>query len=121
MYSFHRDPEVYITGAHHALNECNNIESARRYIAVGKQFHDDIKKLHVKEFWIEIQNLKKTGDNSIQTALKKYGSIIQKFKYDIHIHIDLVDTIFNEKIKMSQLHCIIIRYTRQVLKLNLNY
>ncbi|XP_027852678.2 U3 small nucleolar RNA-associated protein 6 homolog [Aphis gossypii] len=109
MDTFHSDPEVYITGAHHALNECNDIESARRYIAIGIKFHDDFKKLYVEEFWIEIQNLNKTGDISIQTALKKYNSIIQQFKNDIHIHIDLVDTIFNEKIKMSQLHCIIIR------------
>lgn len=118
MDTFHSDPEVYITGAHHALNECNDIESARRYIAIGIKFHDDFKKLYVEEFWIEIQNLNKTGDISIQTALKKYNSIIQQFKNDIHIHIDLVDIIFNEKIKMSQLHNIIIRYTRQVLKLN---
>ncbi|CAH1731543.1 unnamed protein product [Aphis gossypii] len=109
MDSFHSDPEVYITGAHHALNECNDIESARRYISIGIKFHDDFKKLYVEEFWVEIQNLNKTGDISIQTALKKYNSIIQQFKNDIHIHIDLVDTIFNEKIKMSQLHCIIIR------------
>lgn len=118
MDSFHSDPDMYITGAHHAFNDCNDIESARRYISIGIKFHEDFKKLYVEEFWIEVKNLNQTGDTSLQTALKKYNYIIQHFKDDINLHFDLVDIVLDEHIKMTQLQCTVIRY-KQIIKLNL--
>jgi len=110
MDSSHSDPEIYITGAHHAFNDCNDIESARRYISIGMKFHGDFKKLHVEDFWIEIKHLNQTGGSSLQTALKKYSRIIQHFKDDINLHFDLVDIALDDHIKMTQLQSIVIRY-----------
>jgi len=116
MDSFHSDPEIYITGAHHAFKNCNDIESARRYISNGIKFHDNFKKLYIEDFWIEVQNLDQTGETSLQTALNKYNHIIQTFKDDINFHIDLVDKALEEPIKITQLQCTVIRYNRQILK-----
>jgi len=106
-------------GANHALNECNDIESARRYISFGLRFHEEYKKLYIEDFWIEVQYLNRTGEISFQKTLKKYRYIIQNFKDDVHIHIDLVDKALNPQIKMSQLQSVLVRYIRQILKLKI--
>lgn len=110
MDSFHTDPEIYITGAHHAFNDCNDIESARQYISTGIQFHEDFKKLYLEDFWIEVKYLNQTGGTSLQAVLDKYNHIIQHFNNDVDFHFDLVDTALDEHIKITQLQCIIIRY-----------
>ncbi|XP_003247432.1 uncharacterized protein LOC100569611 [Acyrthosiphon pisum] len=109
MDSFHSDPEIYITGAHHAFDDFNDIESARRYFSFGIKFHEDFKKLYIEDFWIEVKNLNQTGDTSLQAALTKYNYIIQHFKDDIGLHFDLADTVLDEHIKMTQLQSIVIR------------
>ncbi|XP_060869408.1 U3 small nucleolar RNA-associated protein 6 homolog [Metopolophium dirhodum] len=109
MDSFHSDSEIYITGAHHAFTDCNDIESARRYISFGIKFHEDLKKLYVEDFWIEVKNLNQTGDTSLLATLTKYNNIIQHFEGDFDLHFDLVDTALDEHIKMTQLQSIVIR------------
>jgi len=109
MDSFHSDVEIYITGAHHAFDDCNDVESARRYISFGIKFHEDLKKLYVEDFWIEVKNLNQTGDTSLLAALTKYNNIIQHFEGDFELHCDLVDTVLDEHIKMTQLQSIVIR------------
>ncbi|XP_015367522.1 PREDICTED: U3 small nucleolar RNA-associated protein 6 homolog [Diuraphis noxia] len=109
MDSSHSDPEIYITGAQHAFNDCNDVESARRYISNGMKFHEDFKKLYIEDFWIEVKHLNQTGGSSLQTALNKYNCIIQHFKDDINLHFDLVDITLDNHIKMTQLQCIVIR------------
>jgi len=110
MDSFHNDPDIYITGASHAFDDCNDIVSARRYISYGIKYHEDLKKLYVEEFWIEVKHLNQTGDTSFQAALAKYNFIIQHFKDDIELHFDLVDTALDKHIKITHLQSIIIRY-----------
>lgn len=110
MDKCHSDPEIYITGAHHAFNDCNDIESARRYISSGITFHEDFKKIYVEDFWIEVKNLNQIGNTSLQAVLKKYNYIIQHFKDDIDLHFDLVDIALDEHIDVTQLQCNVIRY-----------
>jgi len=110
MDSYHSDPEIYLAGAHHAFNDCNDIVSARRYISFGLQFYEDLQKLYVEDFWIEVKHLNKIGVTSLQAALTKYNFIIQHFEDDIDLHFDLVDTALDEHIKITQLQSIMIRY-----------
>lgn len=119
MNSYHSDPNIYVTIAQHAFEDCNDIESSRRYFSIGMEFHEDFQRLYLEDFYIEAKYFIQTGCSSLQTVLKKYNRIIQHFKYCIDIHIELVNIVLDDKFKMAtQLQCIVVRY-RQIINLKI--
>lgn len=109
---------IYITVANH-FYDCNNIESANLYIAYAMQFYKKSKILFIQDFWMEVTHLERLGKTCFKTALIKYKHIVQHFENDINVHFDLVDKVFEEKIQCTQFQCIVIRFSRQILKLKI--
>lgn len=106
---YHSDPELYIIAANHEFDDRNDIESARRHFEEGLKYHKNCKMLYIEDFWVEVQHLEKTADDSHAIAIRKYSNLIKCFEGDLQFHFILLDKAikFNA---VGELQCNIVRY-----------
>lgn len=89
--------EVYIHAATFMFFVRSDIKTARLYFTHGKKYYKNSKKMHLKDFEMEVKEVENTDSESLPIAFQKFKESMEEFPGDLQFHLKLLDISLDTK------------------------